>query len=207
MRALTEAERQQRRDELADRAAAVFAEVGYQRLTMEAVAKAAGVAKGTLFLSFASKEDLILHEAGRRFAAWFPRLERLNPSTPAPALAVAVAGTIAEDPLLMPLLGLVGPVLEQGCSEAAVVGFKEILAGGLAKITGVWSQARPSVPASVWGETFLRVYALIVGAWAVGEASDTVRGALANRPDLQPLLTRFEDLVVPLLEAQLSMLK
>lgn len=207
MRALTDSERQQRRDALADTALVLFAEVGYQRLTIDAVAKAAGVAKGSVFLVFASKEDLILHAAGRRFALWFDRLEQVTPSVPASTLAADLYQTIEADPLLMPLLGLVGPVLEQGCSAEAVIRFKEALAWGVTTISKKWALERPSVNPEAWGALFLRVYALIVGAWAVGEASDTVRDALANRPDLQSLLTRFEDLVVPLLEAQLSMIR
>jgi AcrR family transcriptional regulator len=46
-----------RRDTLAA-AATVFAKFGYQRATIDQIAEAAGVAKGSVYLSFDSKEDL-----------------------------------------------------------------------------------------------------------------------------------------------------
>lgn len=52
--------KQRRRAEILACAARVFAERGYPGTDMQAVADAAGVAKGTLYLYFASKEELFL---------------------------------------------------------------------------------------------------------------------------------------------------
>lgn len=49
-----------RRQHILDAAARTFAEAGYQRTTIRDVAKAAGVADGTIYNSFASKADLLL---------------------------------------------------------------------------------------------------------------------------------------------------
>lgn len=49
-----------RREEILARAAEVFARRGYPGTDMQAVADAAGVAKGTVYLYFPSKEDLFL---------------------------------------------------------------------------------------------------------------------------------------------------
>jgi len=204
MRALTEAERADRRDALADRATVLFAEVGYARLTIEAVAQAAGVAKGSVFLAFSSKEDLVLHAVSRRFELWFVRLGEVLPSVPPRELAHKILASLQADPLLMPLLALVGPVLEQGCSAEAVVRFKSTLATDVQQMAQLWSKHLPHIPQESWGPFFLRIYALIVGAWAVGEASGTVREALAPHPGLHGLLTRFDDLLVPMLSAQLQ---
>jgi len=42
----------------------VFAERGFERAAMSQIAEAAGVSKGTLYLYFDSKEDLVLHAVG-----------------------------------------------------------------------------------------------------------------------------------------------
>lgn len=47
-----------RRSRLLAAATAVFAKHGYQRATIDQIAKAAGVAKGSVYLAFDSKEDL-----------------------------------------------------------------------------------------------------------------------------------------------------
>lgn len=49
-----------RRQHILEAAARTFAERGYQRTTIRDVAKAAGVADGTIYNSFASKADLLL---------------------------------------------------------------------------------------------------------------------------------------------------
>lgn len=205
MRALTEAERAQRREDLARAALEVFAEVGYGRLTVDAVARRAGISKGAVFLAFASKEDLVLHATGVTMAAWFARLEGVDLGAPPPVLARSLLVTLRTDPLLLPLLALTGPVLEQGCTPQAVLGFKEALGDHLRTLgrrwAGVGALVRPPDVAF-----FLRFFALIVGAWSVGEASRPVQEALVNRPDLAPLVPRFEELFVPLAVDQLSTL-
>lgn len=201
MRALTDLEKATRRDRLASAALAVFQRTSYAKLTVDEVAREAGVSKGSVFLFFGSKEELVLHAVGQRFTRWLGRLEPLVPEAPGP-LAQAVAATLRDDPLLLPLLALVGPVLEQGCDPTAIIRFKETLAAGLARLATRWGSQRPEVSPGDWMTLFQRIHALIVGAWTVGESADHVRGALEARPELQRLLTRFEDLLLPLLEAQ-----
>ena len=51
-------DKEARRQAILAAAASVFAKFGYQRATIDQIAEAAGVAKGSVYLSFASKEDL-----------------------------------------------------------------------------------------------------------------------------------------------------
>jgi TetR/AcrR family fatty acid metabolism transcriptional regulator len=51
-------DKEARRNAILAAAASVFAKFGYQRATIDQIAEAAGVAKGSVYLSFASKEDL-----------------------------------------------------------------------------------------------------------------------------------------------------
>lgn len=207
MRALTDDERAGRRNTLADQALELLAETGYGGLTVEAVARRARVAKGSVFLAFASKEDLVLHGAGRRIALWFGRLAAVTPSPKDPgAFAQDLLVTLRHDTLLLPLLSLVGPVLEHGCTPGAVVGFKEALAREAGRLADLWSARVPGVPTDTWLDLFRRVHALTVGAWAVSETSSTVRDILADRPDLQFLMTRFDDLFLGLAGAQIRAL-
>lgn len=207
MKALTEGERAEKRRQLAHCAAALLGKVGWNRLTLDAVARAAGVSKGSIFLSFASKEDLLLHATALAYETWFEHLKTIDPRQPSAELARQIAETLREDPHLLPLMGLLGPVLEQGCSAEAVVAFKEGLATWFRALAEVWSQRLPLVPTEAWNPLFLQVHAALIGAWSAGEASERVRQALADRADLLPLLTRFDDLVLPLLEALLRRLE
>jgi AcrR family transcriptional regulator len=80
-----ERRKQARPGELLDAALDLFVEKGYAATRSEEVAARAGVSKGTLFLYFASKEELfkaVVHEnlAGR-FDEWNQEFERFEGST------------------------------------------------------------------------------------------------------------------------------
>lgn len=64
-----ERKRAQTLDHLADTAFALFEMHGYDAVTMEQIAAAADVAKGTLYNHFAVKEALLAHRFHREFAA------------------------------------------------------------------------------------------------------------------------------------------
>lgn len=66
--------RRQTADLLADTAFALFAEHGYEAVTMEQIAAAADVAKGTLYNHFPVKEALLAHRFHSDLAAAMPEL-------------------------------------------------------------------------------------------------------------------------------------
>lgn len=79
-------DKQARRREILNAAASVFATHGYRRATIDQVAEAAGISKGAVYLSFASKDDLFyeLFEQITRDA-----MQPASPSAAAPPPASA----------------------------------------------------------------------------------------------------------------------
>lgn len=69
-----ERKRQQIVDHLADTAWAMFEAQGYEAVTMEAIAEAADVAKGTLYKHFPVKEALLRHRFHRELATGMPAI-------------------------------------------------------------------------------------------------------------------------------------
>lgn len=204
MKALTDEERRRRKDALADVAAGLFAETGYQGLTVEQVARKACIGKGSVFLAFSSKEDLVLHAVRRRFDGWFDRLQDIEPAEERPRLAQRLLQSLHDDRLLLPLLALVGPVLEQECSSDAVVEFKEALSDNLGRLADRWARSFPEVEPHRWLPLFQGIHALIVGAWGVGGSTVRVQNLLADRPELRHLQVPFDDLFLSLVEVQLN---
>ena len=95
-----------RERQILDAAAAVFARRGFRAATMDEVAAAAGVAKGTLYLSYSSKEDLFF----ALFAAFADEAMAAPPALPAGTAPDQVIGLLVEigtrldrDSLLVPL--------------------------------------------------------------------------------------------------------
>ncbi len=69
-----ERKRQQTLEHLADTAFALFEAQGYETVTMEAIAEAADVAKGTLYKYFPVKEALLRYRFHRELAEGLPNL-------------------------------------------------------------------------------------------------------------------------------------
>jgi AcrR family transcriptional regulator len=70
-------------------ASRVFARRSYHLVNMDAVAKSAGVGKGTLYRYFPSKEDLYLSLVDEAFSLMIRRLEREQAADLAPPVALA----------------------------------------------------------------------------------------------------------------------
>jgi len=85
MHAKHERRKDARPGELLEAALALFVEKGFAATRVEEVAKHAGVSKGTLFLYFASKEELfkavVRQNISGRFAEWNAELESFEGST------------------------------------------------------------------------------------------------------------------------------
>jgi AcrR family transcriptional regulator len=90
-----------RRAVILDAALRVFGQYGYRRTSMEDIAREAGIAKGTIYLSFASKEEVfqaLSQHLSRRMLASAEAASR-RPGTTADKLAAMHAawfGTYAE---------------------------------------------------------------------------------------------------------------
>lgn len=87
---------EERRAELLDTALALFAERGYERTSVQAITDAVGIAKGTFYHYFGSKEDLLaelaVHVAERMLADVQARLRECRGNAKE-KLALLVGGT------------------------------------------------------------------------------------------------------------------
>lgn len=99
---LREQKKQQTRTALADAALALFAEHGFEQVTVAEVAASAGVSVNTAFNYFPTKEDLFFDrqaEVEGRLAAWVR--ERPRGTSPAMAIRAGVLRALADgDPTL-----------------------------------------------------------------------------------------------------------
>lgn len=102
-------DKEERRRQILTAAGVVFAKYGYQRATIDQIADAAGVAKGSVYLSFASKEDLFyaLFESIAREAIAgeeaFQASQELTALEQVEAILCSAAEMIEANDLIIPL--------------------------------------------------------------------------------------------------------
>ncbi|MGO8740320.1 TetR/AcrR family transcriptional regulator [Rhodoblastus sp.] len=171
------------------RAAALdlFAQKGFSAARLEDVAAAAGVAKGTIYLYFSSKQDLLEAIVANTIGATLTKVEQALAASPAPAaellrlLGRAIAMGI-QDPDRRRVLHL---VLSEGARFPAIADFyhREIISRGLRLIRAIIAKGlasgefvsdelarfpqlviAPALVAAIWSVVFARIETLDVQA-------------------------------------------
>lgn len=205
-RARREEDKDERRRVLLDAALALFEEQSYGHVKVADVAARAGLAKGTVFVYYQTKESLFLALTQQLLVEWMGSLEReleeVRGRLGAARAARMLAGSIAARPTFTRLLAILGSVLEQEADVDRIAAFKTELATGLAK-AGALLERKVAVLGPGGGVHFLvRTYALIVGLHSLCDVSPNARRVLDARPDLAGLRFEFE----PELESALVLL-
>ena len=159
------------------------------------VARAAGVAKGTVYLYFPGKEDLLLalHERNVEhfFDALCTRLATLEPLAVDAVLAV-VRANVVDDALFLPLAARCLGVMQQAIEPGQVAVFRLRMAKRLER-AGAGLERQFAMPVGEGVTLLRRSFALIVGLWQLapvaargaamrGEA-DTLRFTFATEVD------------------------
>jgi len=183
-RAITEDERAERRRRIVDATATLLKRWSPDDVNVDRVAALAGIAKGTVYLYFRTREELVLEVIDWHHGLWLDTLaaqlrENRAPLTPDAAARLTVS-TLLGDPLLVGLYGQIGAILGGSVSPEAVHRFRlrrsdRIAATALAlesRLHGV-----RGVEAARW---LLRVEAFAAGIAPLARLSKAVGGTFAD---------------------------
>jgi AcrR family transcriptional regulator len=156
--------------ELVEAGLAAFAEHGFERTRMDDVARRAGVAKGTVFRYFPSKEALFEAAIRSRAAPVFPDAAALPEGPLLPVLSALLERVYAqlEDPKLIGLMRIIiaegprFPALLEIYHRESIARADAVLAAALAGQPGVppaiaalpMLLMSPALMASIWRMTF-----------------------------------------------------
>ncbi|TFW22912.1 TetR/AcrR family transcriptional regulator [Massilia arenosa] len=183
--ALTDDAREARRQELLAAARQLYRARGTLPPVAD-IAVAAGLAKGTVYLYFRTKEEIfvaLLEDAfGRLFAQLLPALAALprKKSAIARSFAQTYAAMVADSGDLLPLAALANGVLEQNLPVEPMRRFKAGLAQGLAH-AGQQLEAHTGLhPAGAGESLLLQTYALTLGLWQALSYPTGVRALLTD---------------------------
>lgn len=173
-------------------AAALFERHGYQKASISAIAREAAIAKGTVYLYFSSKAEILLHvlmwERGQLYEAMAPALEAAPCPRERLRALLAMALLHAEAMPVSNRLKQGDPALRAALQEVDLAELQASL--GLFRRIFVWlvAEAAPCLPES---EQLARAQTLIITLQAV-PALLRARGALP----LEVFAARFSDMLV-----------
>lgn len=173
----------------------LFATRSFADVTMAEIARQVGLAKGTLFLYFPTKEALGLSLVEQLLHRWFDALDGGLDALDRPAspedVGELVLSALRSAPDLVPLLAIMGSVLEHNVSLEQVRRFKAGLLERMARSGARLEAALPWLELGAGGRVLLILHALVVGLHQLAAPAPLVREALASAP-LSALRVDFE---------------
>ena len=187
-RARSETEKLEREGSILTATEILLRESDYDSMTMQAVATAAGLAKGTLYLYFTSRESLVLAVHGRLFDRWIDRFAVHQPELASfDGFCRDFARHYADDPLFLQFAGFANALLEPQLDREAYIKSKRGMARRVKRLAGLVCQQFFIEPAAaqklIWG--FLTI--------AGGTAQMTARRSV-TKADLPDDVIAFMDL-------------
>ena len=156
LRARSETAKLEREDWILTATDTLLRQTGYDSMTMQAVAKAAGLAKGTLYLYFTSRESLVLAVYGRLFDRWIDRFAVYQPELAGfDGFCRDFAWHYADDPLFLQLAGFANALLEPQLDRVAHIKSKRGMARRVKRLAGLACQQFSIAPMAaqklIWG--------------------------------------------------------
>ena len=183
-RAVNPDQKEERRQIILDVALQLFQAANYEAVSMVAVAEAAQIAKGTVYLYFKTKEALFLALLTQEFERWFDRVET-ELRTKAQTLAIDSFGafmveTLIAHPALVRLIAILHVILEQNIDFATALQFKEMLLRRVNQTGPLIESALPFLRPGEGMQLLLRIHALVIGLQHMAEPAPLIRAVLAE---------------------------
>lgn len=166
-RAIASEDKEERRNALLDAAEALFLDHPDRMANVAEVAKAAGVAKGTVYLYFPSKEELLLALHERHMALFFAALMEVLDSRRAgfDEIWEATRANLVRRPGYLPLSSRCFGLMDRDLPTQAAIDFK-VRVGQVLSRAGERLERHFAALGSGGGVTLLQhSYGLIVGLW------------------------------------------
>ncbi len=182
-----------RRTQLIAAATQLFADADFDAVTIARVAQQAGVAKGTAYLYFATKEALFLELVLEALAQWLLDLtQRLGRIRAARAVPRAIAKSLAERRDLRRLLVLLHSVIEPHLDEATARSFKIFMRDLLADVSALIMRKIPGLTLTDASTLVLQTHALVISLTQLAEPPAVIAQVMAADPSLHSMQIEFE---------------
>lgn len=161
--------------------------------SVEALARRAGLGKGTVYLYFRTREEVLLALHEQQLHALFDVLEQAleQPRANARSVVRAGLGHHAGHPEFYPLAANCRYMLDTNVGAEAALAFHLGLAQRLAALGAHVERLYPALRPGEGAALLINSYALIIGLWQQAEVPPVLREAM-QRPDMKVFRIDFE---------------
>jgi AcrR family transcriptional regulator len=186
-RAVTDEQKQKREQALLDAAWALYKESDYESVSVASVARAAGLAKGTVYLYFSTKEELFLTVLSQHLYEWFEslrmKLQHIG-ECEVDTLADHFGESLKERQVMLRLFAIVHSILERNVGYEAVYGFKKMILDQITRTSAAIHHCIPDFSMEQIMQSMLYIYALMIGVQQIAEPAPTARKVIDENPEM-----------------------
>ena len=165
-RARNTEDKQERRGEILAAGLALFEEMNFADIRMVDVAERAGVAKGTVYLYFATKEELFLSLLEDEVSAWFDHVDQSLSSRRdwnGEKLAKMFADSLDGREALVRILATLGTILEHNVTVDRARQFKQLMLQRVVRTGELLREKVTFLRGGAGARLILHIHALVVG--------------------------------------------
>ncbi len=193
-RAVAVADKEERRNAILDAAEALYVEHPGRMANMSEVAEVAGLAKGTVYLYFPSKEEMLLALHERQVAHFFVELTK-KVSGPGPLdfdkVFEITSRYLIRVPGYLALTSRCFGLMDREIPDETVLAFKARVGQALVVAGAGLERHFPALSPGDGVTILLHSYGLIVGLWQLLHPNERF-GAAMNKPELRMLKRDYE---------------
>ncbi len=196
LRARRPAQKEERRRSIVEAALALWCECTFKEFTMAQLAARLGLAKGTLYLYFETKEEVFLAVLDQLLENWLTELAQLflelkKPVRP-PTVAATILATLQTRRELIRLLPLVETLLDRYASDSTVIVFERRALAYITQAGQALEAGFSTMPSGSGVRLLLLLRALMMGIYLRANKPTRIRHLLAEHADLQGFNVRFD---------------
>lgn len=203
-------QKEAKRDRILAAARGLFREHGYDDTDVASIARESGIAKGTVYLYFESKEEIFLELHRRAWGRWVAAMrEGLDdPSLhhSIPKVVGVVTRTLDENRELTDTIIILHTRLEQNISEERALAFKEELRDGITELGRLMEDHLDFLRPGDGATLLVRTRAMIIGLSHLTHPSPVVADIL-SRDDMRLFRVDLSRAVTEMLTVMLTGVK
>ena len=184
-RARKPSQKKVRREEILEAAKQLFKQASYEEVSLNSIARAAGMSKPNVYRYFSSREEIFLQILLEQQGAFVERLaKRLKSLADGKATVDEIVGiwldVSQESPELLALLPQLGTSMEKNSSLDDLVAFKKDSFSGARYLAEVHAELYPGLSVETWSQVLNCAVGLLAGLWPLCNGNETVEAAMRH---------------------------
>ncbi len=195
LRAIDDNEKALRKQSILEAAQGLFAADPADLPSVINIAKAAGLAKGTVYLYFKTKEEIFLEILATQYQALLQEIATLIESSADESTIIRELISLFEQftaihPTFMPLSSMANSVIEKNVDTAIIAEFKRMLIREMQTICDNLTHQFPSLSRDQGNRLLLNTNAIIIGLWQMQNWPDKVK-PMMQQPEFRTISPDF----------------